>query len=138
MTIPTQSPLIQALTRLPLLDAAQMEELPRLTQEFPLPRALAKELMRREWLTVYQANQIFLGRADDLFVSQYLCLKKIGEGGMGQVFKARKRPLDRIVALKVLRRECLENSKTVQRFQREMRAVGQLQHPHIVRALDAD
>jgi serine/threonine-protein kinase len=112
--------------------------LPRLQQEFPLPRALAKELMRREWLTAYQANQIFLGRADDLFVSQYLCLKKIGEGGMGQVFKARKRPLDRIVALKVLRRECLENSKTVQRFQREMRFVGQLQHPHIVRALDAD
>lgn len=133
-----QNPLLEALSRLSILDPAQREELPRLQEEYPQPRALAKALLERAWLTAYQANQIFLGHADDLIVGHYICLNKIGEGGMGQVFKARQRPLDRVVALKVLRRECIDNAKTVQRFQREMRAVGQLQHPHIVRAHDAD
>jgi len=138
MPTAVHNPLVETLQRLPILDPAQREELPRLIEQFPQPRALAKELLRREWLTAYQANQIFLGHADDLILGHYLCLNKIGEGGMGQVFKARQRPLDRIVALKVLRRECVENVKSVQRFQREMRAVGQLQHPHIVRAHNAD
>lgn len=115
-----------------------MEELPQLQEKFPNARALAKELLQRDWLTAYQVNQIFLGHADDLIIGNHLCLNKIGEGGMGHVFKARQRPLNRIVALKVLRRDCMDNKKTVQRFQREIRAVGQLQHPHIVRAHDAD
>jgi serine/threonine protein kinase len=138
MATAVQNPLIDALNRLPILEPAQMEELPQLQEKFPHPRALAKELLQREWLTAYQANQIFLGHADDLVLGHYLCLNKIGEGGMGHVFKARQRPLDRIVALKVLRRDCMDNKKTVQRFQREIRAIGQLQHPHIVRAHDAD
>lgn len=138
MATAVQNPLIEALSRLAILEPAQMAELPLLQEKFPHPRALAKELLQREWLTAYQANQIFLGHADDLIIGHYLCLNKIGEGGMGQVFKARQRPLNRIVALKVLRRDCMDNKKTVQRFQREIRAVGQLQHPHIVRAHDAD
>ena len=138
MATAVQNPLVEALNRLPILAPAQMDELPQLQEKFPHPRSLAKELLQREWLTAYQANQIFLGHADDLVLGHYLCLNKIGEGGMGQVFKARQRPLNRIVALKVLRRDCMDNKKTVQRFQREIRAVGQLQHPHIVRAHNAD
>ncbi len=138
MTTAVRNPFVDALHRLPILEPAQREELPRLQTAFPEPRALAKELLRREWLTAYQVNQIFLGHAEDLIIGHFLCLSKIGEGGMGQVFKARQRPFDRVVALKVLRRECVENTKAVQRFQREMRAVGQLRHPHIVHAYDAD
>src|SRR5438045_3712839 len=117
MATALENPLLETLARLPLLEPAQTEELSRLQEAFPMPRALAKELMRREWLTPYQANQLLLGHAEDLIIGPYLCLNKVGEGGMGQVFKARKRPLDRIVALKVLRRECVENPKTLQRFQ---------------------
>lgn len=138
MPTAVENPLLEALSRLPILEPAQMHELPDLRSRLPHPRALAKELIEREWLTAYQANQIFLGHADDLVIAHYICLNKIGEGGMGQVFKARQRPLNRVVALKVLRRECLDNAKTVKRFQREIRAVGQLQHPHIVRAIDAE
>jgi serine/threonine protein kinase len=138
MTTAVNNPFVDALYRLPILEPVQMEKLPRIQRDFPLPRALAKELIRREWLSAYQANQILLGHADDLVIGSYLCLNKVGEGGMGQVFKARKRPLDRVVALKVLRRECVENARTLQRFLREMRAVGQLQHSNIIRASDAD
>jgi serine/threonine-protein kinase len=57
---------------------------------------------------------------------------------MGQVYKAMQKTLNRVVALKVIRKERLENPKAIRRFQREIRAAGQLSHPHIVRAFDAD
>jgi len=56
---------------------------------------------------------------------------------MGAVYKARHTRLKRGVALKVLRKECLKNKQTLARFEREMEAVGRLDHPNIVRALDA-
>lgn len=138
MATAVQNLLVDALNRIPILEPEQMADLPRLHEAFPQPRALAKELLRREWLTAYQINQIFLGHAEDLVLGQYLCLNKIGEGGMGNVFKALQRRFQRIVALKVLRRECVEQGKALLRFQREIRAVGQMRHPNIVRAHDAD
>jgi serine/threonine protein kinase len=138
MNLAAQHSIVDALERLPILDRRQRERFARLRGECTSPRALIKDLVRREMLSPYQANQIILGRADELIFNNYVCLAKIGEGGMGHVYKARQRSLDRIVALKVLRRECLDNAKTVQRFQREIRAVGQLRHPNIVTAHDAD
>ena len=68
-----------------------------------------------------------------------MILNQIGEGGMGRVYKARQRNLGRIVALKVLRRECLANAKMVKRFRREIEILGSLTpSPHIVRAIDSD
>jgi len=126
------------LRRLPLLDAAQKEELSRLEARFPKPRDLAQELVRRGWLTVFQGNQLLHGNAASLVLGQYILLDRIGEGGMGQVFKARQKNIDRLVALKVIRQECLDNPKAIARFQREIRAAGHLSHPNIVRAFDAD
>ena len=57
---------------------------------------------------------------------------------MGQVFKARNWKLGRVVALKLIRKERLDNPDAVRRFQREIRAAAQLDHPNIVRACDAD
>ncbi len=70
-------------------------------------------------------------------LGDYVLLKKLGQGGMGTVYQARHTHLKRIVALKVLPKECLGNEQAVARFQREMEAVGRLDHPHIVRAMDA-
>jgi serine/threonine protein kinase len=67
----------------------------------------------------------------------YQLLEKLGQGGMGAVYKARHVRLDKIVALKVLPAERMQDAGAVARFQREMRAVGHLDHPHIVRAMDA-
>ena len=60
----------------------------------------------------------------------YEVLRRIGAGGMGEVYKARDTRLDRAVALKVLRSDVL-NSERRLRFQREARAISALNHPHI-------
>ena len=68
---------------------------------------------------------------------EYELLEKLGEGGMGAVYKARHSKLDKVVAIKVLPADKLQDEQAVARFEREMRAVGKLEHPNIVRAMDA-
>ena len=67
----------------------------------------------------------------------YELLSKLGEGGMGTVYKARHVKLDKFVAIKVLPRDRLQDKAAVARFEREMRAVGRVDHENIVRAMDA-
>ena len=59
-------------------------------------------------------------------------LEVLGQGGMGVVYKARQRRLDRLVALKVVSRELSEDPAFAERFTREARTLARLQHPHIV------
>lgn len=109
-----------------------------LARATPEPRALARQLIQRAILTPYQANQILTGKAASLAVGRYLVLDRLGEGGMGKVYKARDRKLHRVVALKVIHPERLANKTAVDRFLREIQAVAKLSHPNIVWAFDAD
>jgi serine/threonine protein kinase len=70
-------------------------------------------------------------------VGQYEVLDRIGRGGMGTVYKARHPHLKRDVAIKVLSTGRLRDLEAIIRFQREMEAVGRLDHPNLVRAHDA-
>jgi serine/threonine protein kinase len=70
-------------------------------------------------------------------IGVYRLLAELGEGGMGKVYQALHTKLKRIVALKVLPSVRLRNPHAISRFEREMEAVGRLDHPHIVRAIDA-
>jgi serine/threonine protein kinase len=115
------------------LEAVGRELLPRLSQV----RTLATELLQRNWLTAYQVNQLLQGWGSELLLGPYVLLGRLGEGGAGQVFKARHRRMNRLVAVKVLRKELLAEAEVVARFYREVQLVGQLSHPHIVRAYDA-
>ncbi len=63
-------------------------------------------------------------------------LERIGQGGMGAVFKARQVSMDRFVALKILPRRLAQNKDFVQRFLREARSAAKLRHPNIVQAHD--
>ncbi len=67
----------------------------------------------------------------------YKLLAKLGEGGMGAVYQARHTKLGKLVALKILPQHVLSRSDALSRFEREMLAVGSLQHPNIIQALDA-
>ena len=67
-------------------------------------------------------------------LGQYEILSKLGQGGMGAVYKVRHTKLDKIVALKVLPEEHLKKTDAIARFSREMKAVGKIEHPHLVRA----
>jgi len=130
--------LVDSLRHYRLLEPEQLTEVATLSPgRFAEPKALARELLQRGWLTPYQANQLLNGRGQELVLGSYLLLERLGEGGMGQVFKARHQNLGRIVAVKLIRKERLASADAVRRFQREIRAAAQLNHPNIVRAYDA-
>lgn len=59
-------------------------------------------------------------------------LDLIGQGGMGAVYKARQRGLDRLIALKILPPDVAEDPAFAERFAREARTLARLNHPHIV------
>src|SRR4051794_21245364 len=61
----------------------------------------------------------------------YEITSPLGSGGMGEVYRALDRRLDRVVAIKVLRTQVAEQSGLRDRFEREARAIGGLNHPHI-------
>ncbi len=67
----------------------------------------------------------------------YQLLGVLGQGGMGTVYKAFHLRLKRFVAIKVLRIDQIPGPDLVARFLREMQAVGQMDHPNVVRAADA-
>ncbi|MDX8382591.1 MAG: HDOD domain-containing protein, partial [Ghiorsea sp.] len=69
-------------------------------------------------------------------MGDYLLLEKIGQGGMGIVFRARHETLDREVAIKILNPNCFGDIKQMERFRREVRVHSQLKHPHIIEFLD--
>jgi WD40 repeat protein/serine/threonine protein kinase len=130
--------LVAALRRTALLSQDRLGQIIELTRRYPQPRELAGELIRRDWLTPYQINQLFQGKGADLVLGSYILLERLGEGGMGAVFKSRHQKLGNVVALKVIRKEQVRNPDSVRRFLREIQTVAQLDHPNIVRATDAD
>lgn len=67
------------------------------------------------------------------YLGDYRLLEIIGQGGMGVVYKAWQVRANRLVAVKMIRTGQLATPQEVERFRREARAAGQLQHPHIVR-----
>ncbi|HEX3150961.1 MAG TPA: serine/threonine-protein kinase [Gemmataceae bacterium] len=102
------------------------------------PEPLARDLVQRKLLTAYQVRRLWKGRGPELFLNQYVLIDRLGEGGMGEVFKARHTRLDRDVALKVMRKEKMANPEAVKRFRREIRAAATLAHENVVMAYDAD
>jgi serine/threonine protein kinase len=69
---------------------------------------------------------------------RYRVVGVLGRGGMGAVYKAEHRAMNRLVALKVLNAEYVRNPDAIHRFRREARAAARLNHPNIVTAYDAE
>lgn len=137
--MPTATDLLQSLRDVSLLEDSQVEAV---SAEFSLatdPDGVAEELIRRGFLTPFQAQRLLLGEGNLLFIGPYLLLDILGEGGMGRVYKALHRRLNRLVALKTIREECLsKDSDAASRFDREARAAASLNHPNIVTLYDFD
>ncbi|QDV50085.1 serine/threonine protein kinase [Gimesia fumaroli] len=101
------------------------------------PRQLASQLVTEGKLTSYQASALLKGEPE-LLIDKYLILDLIDVGGMGMVFKAIHRNMNRIVALKMISQQMLASEEQTRRFKREVRVAATLEHPNIVRAYDAD
>ncbi len=139
MPVDTVTAFIEVVQEKRLVPPDQLDELHRvLRPRFSDVRTLAKYLVQRGWLSVFQVNQILVGRAQELVYGPYLIRDRLGEGGVSQVFKAWHTGKNCIVALKVIRQELLSNQEAFARFQREMHAVARLSHPNIVSSIDSD
>src|SRR5213080_3626872 len=68
----------------------------------------------------------------DMVIGQYRVISKIGEGGMGEVYRARDTKLGRDVAIKVLPAAFSADSERLRRFEQEAQAAGALNHPNIL------
>ena len=69
-------------------------------------------------------------------IGGYVILAEIGRGGMGIVYLARQASLGRLVALKTLPSDLVNDKVALARFQREMRLLARCDHPNIVKVLD--
>lgn len=131
--------LLSFLVKNQTLSSSQVEALSKESQLFSSTVQLCTHLTSRGWLTPYQQTQILSGQQERLLLGPYRILEPLGEGGMGLVFKAKQVKLDRLVALKIIRPQILAaRPEILSRFNREARAIAQLNHPNIVILFDAD
>ncbi len=82
--------------------------------------------------TASRSEMVDLDVVRSALAEEFDILDELGRGGMAIVFRARERELDREVALKVLPFSLAFDADFVERFQREARTAGRLEHPHIV------
>ena len=108
----------------PVRDAVQVEP-------------LGRKLVRRGQLTGWQLQMLLSGR-DAFQLGNYRLLDLLGRGGMGTVFKAEHVMMGRVVAVKVMAKRLVKSPKHVARFQQEIQAAAAIDHPNVVRAIDAE
>jgi formylglycine-generating enzyme required for sulfatase activity/tRNA A-37 threonylcarbamoyl transferase component Bud32 len=97
---------------------------------------VVERLVEAGKLTRFQAQAIRQRNIEGLLLGNYILLDIISQGGMGRVYKARHKKMNRVVALKVL--PPAGSVEMVRRFQREVEVAATLAHPNVVTAYDAD
>ena len=91
---------------------------------------------RKGLLSAVQMDIVQTLRRPGEIVPGYELLSVIGHGGMGVVYRARQRTLDRVVAIKTILVSQVADPQMAARFGQEARAVARLQHPNIISAID--
>ncbi len=124
------------------LTQAQAEEGLRLVgkaKQVGLDETLAEVLVKKGYLNRAQEAAVTkaLNQPRISRIGKYHLVARIGQGGMGTVYKAKQESLDKIVALKVMAPSLARQSDFVTRFIREAQASGKLNHPNVVLAIDA-
>ncbi len=97
----------------------------------------ARWLVGNGHLTEYQANLLARGRTEGFFLGSYKILDRIGEGRMAGVYRAVHESSGEAAAVKVLPPSKAKDPLTLARFQRETKLALALNHPSVVRAIEA-
>jgi hypothetical protein len=124
------------------LTAAQAEECLLIVvkaREMGLKETLPEVLIKKGYLNRAQeaaVNQV-LNQPRLSHIGKYRLIARVGQGGMGTVYKAKQESLDKIVAVKVMAPSLARHRDFVERFIREAQASGRLNHPNVVLAIDA-
>jgi serine/threonine protein kinase len=121
-----------------LVPEARLEPFLRDMPDTPRGKLIARALVGAGLLTRFQAERLLIGRVRGFHLGPYRILDQIGRGGMGRVYKAEHRAMGRTVAIKVLAPHLVNTERALELFQREVRAAGQLIHPNVVTAFDAN
>ncbi|MBI1371567.1 MAG: SUMF1/EgtB/PvdO family nonheme iron enzyme [Phycisphaera sp.] len=129
--------LINEMTRLGIVDEKSAADIASEHSPDMSVAELTQTLAERGVLTAHQAKILTKGDPAALVIGDYVVIDKIGQGGMGAVYRARHRVMHREVAIKVLPPSIADDDQAMQRFLREVRAAGKLLHPNIVTAYDA-
>lgn len=79
-----------------------------------------------------EAADPYLGK----MFGNYQLVQKVGQGGMGLVYKGRQVSLDRIVAVKILNKSLCDNAEFIKRFEREAKSIARINHPNIMAVYD--
>ncbi len=95
--------------------------------------ALAEHLVNQGTITAFQSERILNGKSAGLVLGPYILLDAIGQGSMGQVFKANSKNDANHYAIKVLPRRSMWN---VRLARRQVRSFGQFSHPAVVPFVD--
>jgi serine/threonine protein kinase len=98
--------------------------------------AFRKHLVRERLVTEYQVALLLRGHTDGFILGAYKILDKIGKGRMAGVYRAQHLTSGQIVALKVLPPSKAKDPQMLARFTREGRMLTQLNHPHLVHAIE--
>ncbi len=112
----------------------------RMAEDLRIDERLSVILVKRGWLADEQARRVRARvepRGDGAQIEGYQLLSRLGRGAMGTVYKARHLRLNRIVAIKVLRRDLAADPTQVERLRGEAEMLASLDHPNIIRVLDA-
>lgn len=125
---PAAKELGKKLTDLKIVDAVTL--VGSVDESIADAQTLLNQLQVAGSITQFQSEMIQKGTVEDVRFDDYVLLDKLGEGGMGAVYKARSTVLDRIEAIKMMTR--MEDPSIKMRFQREAKLLARLEHPAIV------
>jgi serine/threonine protein kinase len=121
----------------------QVETCVRLQHEMQgmgvVPKKIGELLLEKGYLRNEQLEETLrqqVHRGVPVQITGYRFVSKIGQGAMGAIYKAVQLSMDRPVAVKILSPRYAEDTRFVERFFREARAVARLNHPNIIQGID--
>lgn len=126
------------ITREQLLDCLETQS--REAKGSREPRRVGEIMLAKGYLSAEQLDELLTRHfrpPGGLKIPGYELIAKIGRGGMGEIYKARQMSVDRIVAIKILPKQYAADREYMERFIREARLLARLDHPYIVKAIDA-